>query len=122
MEGSAAAAMGTRVYEHAKKLKGSATRQPGAATSWGGRLQAGMAPKLAEHHKTDIFAGMVRSRHLYEKTTQTQYTTWRTISTRVQTGWRHPGIEARGLARSVEDWLRETAPRAVQLILKGIGQ
>ena len=112
----AAVAIGTAIYAKAKKLKATVKPGPGKQTKWGGRLDTkGMGvPLLKKHHAGDIFAGMVRSRHTYKKSTQTQYMTWRTISTRNPNGWRHPGIEAHGLANQVEDWIVANAPRIIK--------
>jgi len=121
--------MGESIYQMAKGLR--ATRSGGGApTQWGGRLPPGMAPILRpprpEHpvpqmrrgHVTDIYAGMVRIRHKYARATQTQYMTWRTISSRVPHGWIHPGIKARNLAVQVEEWIRENAKGALLAALR----
>ena len=120
MGATAAADLGKKVYEAAKRLSATRTTQHASeasaamtTTRWGGRLPPGMAPKLAAHHKTDIYAGMVRVRHTYAKTTQTQYRTFRTISQAVPSGWIHPGIRARHLASNVEDWIRDNAAKIV---------
>jgi hypothetical protein len=57
---------------------------------------------------------MVRVRHKYEKAKQTQYMTFRTISTRNPEGWMHPGITARNLAGDVEGWIRKHASAIVK--------
>jgi len=129
MTEDAAESLGQKIHKAAKRLKGSTTPQPGAKTKWGQRLPAGMAPRLAHRpvarptgvniHKTDIFAGMVRVRHTYEKATQSQYMTFRTISTNSTTGWHHPGIEARHFAEEVQDYVKEVAPKIIRAAIRG---
>lgn len=113
-----AADMGSRVYKAAKRLAAT-TRPPGGKTRWGGRLPAGMAPKLASHHKTDIFAGMTRVRHTYKRATQTKFMTFRTISEKNPEGWMHPGIKPRGLAGRVDEYVQEHASGAMRAAIKG---
>jgi len=66
-------------------------------------------PKLAPWHSTDIFAGMKKERKTYEKATQSQYVTFRTISEAVSEGWQHPGINARNLSQQVEQSIQKIA-------------
>jgi hypothetical protein len=70
-------------------------------------------PKLAPWHKTDIFAGMQRDTKTYERATQAQYTTFRTISEAKPDGWIHPGIQARHLAAEVEEHVQGLVGKAV---------
>lgn len=97
MSRSDAEQLGRKVHKAAKAL-GPTTSHPGAGTSWGDRLQAGMAPKLANRtsgykHKTDIFAGMVRKEQTYGAATQNSYTTFRAVSDNSDpASWVHPGI------------------------------
>lgn len=124
-----ARSMGEKIYKAAKRIKGTIQKGPGGKTKWGGRLPKGLAPKLLPEelqrptginiHKTDIFAGMVRVRHTYEKATQTQYMTWRTISTNNPEGWHHPGIEARNLAEQVRDYVIDVAPKIIRAAIGG---
>jgi hypothetical protein len=111
--------LGANIAKAAKRLKPTRAWRSRAGTHYGGRLPAGMAPKLASHHKSDIYAGMVRVRHTYERATQTQYRTWRTISERNTEGWKHPGIEARHLAKKVDEYVRKMAPRAIRAVIAG---
>lgn len=118
--------LGKSIHAAAKKLQATKTSTSAAGkstTAWGGkkgRLPAGMAPKLHERHTTDIFAGMVRVRHTYQKATQTQYMTWRTISTRKPEGWMHPGIQARNLSRRVAEHVQKQAPLLVARMVKAM--
>lgn len=126
MGADAAKDMGKAIYAIAKRLKATrshtttSSRSGGSIseTAWGGRLKAGdLAPKLAEHHTASIFEGMVRVRHAYATGQGTQYMTWRTISESNPEGWRHPGIEARNIARDVESWIHEKGPRIAANVL-----
>jgi len=112
MSGDAAREMGEEIYKRARRLAPS-VRQAGPGTQWGGRLPVGLAPLLAPHHKSDIFAGMARVQHKYEKRTQTTYMTFRTISQAKPSGWKHPGITGRNLSASVEEWIRDNAAAVV---------
>lgn len=122
MSAEQARSMGENIYRAAKALDQTTSFQGGKTlhgTAWGGRLPAGLAPKLAEHHVTDIFAGMVRVRHTYQKATQTQYMTWRTISERITRGWYHPGITARNLAERVRDHVEDRLPKIIRAAVSG---
>lgn len=57
-------------------------------TEWGGRLGAGLAPKLQQHHKTDPYAGMVRmsGERPTGRKQASQYLTFRTMS-ESSSGW-----------------------------------
>jgi hypothetical protein len=76
-EGALAPQMPASVYEHARALMPSTVLSPGAhrpatrlsgsghtvaqhSYAWGGRLKAGLAPKLRTSHASDPYAGMVR--------------------------------------------------------------
>lgn len=110
---SDAAALGKAVYGKAKKLAPTIS-QPGKGVKYGGRLPGGVggAPLLKPHHKSDIYKGMIRERKTYEKATQSQYMTFRTISTRVKTGWIRPATPGRFLAKQVETFVQKIAPQA----------
>lgn len=113
-----ARALGRAVYNKAKKLEGS-TSQPGGRTKWGDRLPGGLAPKLKPHHKSDIFAGMVRLEKTYKKATQSSYMTFRTISTGSD-GWIRPRTEGRHFALEVEAFVRELAPQAFEAYVQSL--
>lgn len=107
----------------------------GQQTKWGGRLgerpELNMRPQLtpvydrggkllgSSQHASDPFAGMVRQQETYEKATQSQYTTFRTISTQTSIGWYHPGITARHLAREVSTYVGSIAGRAFSSAARG---
>lgn len=111
--------LGQDVYNAAKKLKATKS-DPYKGMQWGERLPAGLAPKLRAHHKTDIFAGMVRERKKYERATQSQYKTFRTISTLVTEGWIRPKTEGRHFAQKVADHVQKLAPKVFQSYTGGI--
>lgn len=97
MSKSDAEQLGRRIHKEAKALAAT-TSHPGAGTSWGGRLEAGLAPKLSNRtsgykHKSDIFAGMVRQEKTYAAATQNSYMTFRAVSDNSDPdAWMHPGI------------------------------
>lgn len=107
------------VYGAAKKLKPT-KGEPYGKVSYGGRLPEGMAPKLKPHHATDIFAGMIRERKTYVRATQTQYTTFRTISTG-SPGWIRPATTGRHYAKKVSDYVARMAPKALDAFVKELG-
>jgi hypothetical protein len=115
-----ALALGKAIHKAAKKLDPT-TGMPGEPTQWGGRLPAGMAPRLKAHHVTDIFAGMVKVEKQYEKSKQSTYVTFRTISTTSghPDSWMHPGIEAEHLADEVSDFIDQIAPAAFAALAIG---
>lgn len=104
------------VYGQALKLK--PYRETGAKPEET-RLPPGLAPKLRDHHKTDIYAGMIREVKEYEAATQAQYFTFRTISTRVTTGWIRGPIAARNYAEKVAAFVVKIASGTVAALLEG---
>lgn len=123
----AAYKMGKTIFKEAKKLTTNKIMTKyqgqwvyaGKEQKWGGRLKAGYAPKLKAHHKTDIYAGMVRNVKTYEKSRQSQYVTFRTISTTVKNGWIRKPIPARHYAEDVQKFINRMIPRAIDAYLKG---
>jgi hypothetical protein len=75
------------------------------AYQWGGRLPAGMAPKLKPTHKTDPYAGMVRFK---EKTGGSTYLTFR-VMVEGSSGWIVPAKPGLFIAKAVADSLQRTA-------------
>lgn len=102
--------LGEKVYGAAKKLKPT-KGMPGGGVAYGGRLQAGLAPLLKPHHKSDIYAGMVKEAKTYVKATQSQYVTFRMISTGSE-GWIRPATEGRKLVQKVSEFTARLAPQA----------
>lgn len=129
MSKSAAASLGKGIYARARVLESGQRLGTKAGTGYvpvrSGKTRTGVewVPKLAPHHKTDIYAGMKRETKTYASATQAQYVTFRTISEANPEGWRHPGISARMLSTKVITHIREIAPKivtaAVQNALKG---
>jgi len=113
--------LGKEVYGAAKEQLTATFGGPGGKTNWGSRLDtSGMGiPLLKSHHKSDIYSGMVRMEKTYEKGTQNFYMTFRTISTRVTTGWIRKAIPAQHLAKRVADYVQQIAPEAFQAYLEG---
>jgi len=106
-----------------------------AAQQLGGRGRPKTLPKppgdplLRPHHTTSIYTGMRRERKPYvnqatgKTTMQTQYGTFRRISTENQTGWLHPGIEPHRFAEKVSEHVGHVAglvmAQAVQAAVRG---
>jgi hypothetical protein len=113
--------LGRDVYRKASRLKAS-MGEPGTQTRWGKRLaeRVGGAPLLKPHHATDIYAGMVRQEKTYKGTTQSQYTTFRTISEANPVGWIRPATEGKHLAERVAPFIEEIAPRAFEAYITGL--
>lgn len=116
-----AARLGKRVYAKAKRLAATTSDPSTGRTQWGGRLPAGNAPVLRPHHRTDIYAGMVRQRKTYEKATQSQYKTFRAVSKNSDPrAWIHPGIEGQHIMRDAAGALDRIAGRLLGAVAKGI--
>ncbi len=98
--------IGKRVYAAAKKLK------------QGMSLQAGLAPLLQSHHKTDIYAGMIKQQQAYTSasgkvTNQSQYKTFRRVSDNSDPdSWLHPGIKPHHLFDDAVAYIERSAPSA----------
>lgn len=128
--GALAHAMPPDIYAMAKNLEasmvvGQTTRQSGqkgmqhlsvpqSIYKWGGRLPAGLAPKLKAHHASDPYAGMVR----FNTSTpggakSSQYLTFRTMSEKSK-GWIVPPQEGQKIAEGVVNDIRPKAQMAFQ--------
>lgn len=102
------------IYAAAKNLAPTLTRpgkiegKGGQVTIYGQRLaphlpmsQAArrlLGQKMKPWHAMSIYMGMIRQEKTYAKASQSQYTTFRRISSNVRRGkehWLHPGIQAR---------------------------
>lgn len=122
-----APAMPTNVYAEAKQLAPSLVTGHGRRRSgtgaynidsqkpitvrqrkyvWGGRLQAGLTPKLQTRHKTDPTAGMVR----FGAGAGSVYLTFRVMSENSH-GWIIPAKPGLYLAKGVADNLQKIAER-----------
>lgn len=126
LDADRAAQFGKDLYQAAKRLrtrtKGRSARAMGEAIVQNAYRAAGGSgsPLLAPHHKTSIYAGMRRERKPYvsktgRQTTQSQYTTFRTISEGGDPGsWWHPGIRARNLSEQVTAHVERIVPAIVR--------
>lgn len=113
--------LGKQIHRAAKQLAAT-TSHATTGTVWGGRLPAGLAPKLEPHHKTDPFAGMVRQEKTYRKATQNQYTTFRAVSLRSDPrAWVHPGIQGHNLFGAVEPFVGRTASALFAMAVRQLG-
>lgn len=116
-----AAALGKRVYEMAKKL-GPTTGEPGQKIRWGQRLTGDVGPKLREHHHSPIYQGMVRQQKTYKSATQSQFTTFRAISTG-SPGWLRKATPGLMFADKVKEFVESTlAPEAFQSLLQEVSK
>jgi hypothetical protein len=116
--------LGKDIFKQAKALEASTTERISNfyKTAWGGRLSKGVGgvTKLKEHHTTDIYAGMVRMEKTYEKATQSQYMTFRTISTGKKIGWIRKPIEARHYAEKVRLFVDDLILKAIDAFMKEV--
>lgn len=128
-----APAMPSNIYDVAKQLTPSKVLTPGSkkpatrlsasghtvvqhSYQWNGRLPAGLAPKLKPHHKTDIYAGMVRMDTSSGKQKSSAYLTFRVMSER-SSGWiiqARPGLE---IASKVADDLQPVLETAIGKVI-----
>jgi hypothetical protein len=126
-EGALAPQMPSHVYSLAKKLPHSRvlpylikpTRVSGSGHTvaahkykWGGRLPAGLTPKLKPHHHSDIHAGMVRMDTSSGKSRSSAYLTFR-IMGEWSTGWIVGPKEGLFLAQKVADGLQPVLEEAI---------
>lgn len=119
-----AARLGRKVYKAAKKL-GAHTTDPYSGTRVAGeQLKAGLAPKLRPDHATDIYAGMIREQKTYEKATQSQYMTFRTIAVdpagqpRGSASWIRGATQGQHLATEVNRFVGTIAPKTLDAYMK----
>jgi hypothetical protein len=115
--------LGNRIHKRAKALmqhKAAGPLQEGQRR----RLQAGLATKLAEHHKTDIFAGMIRQVQPTKRGgTQSTYHTFRTVSGKSDPkAWIHPGIEPREFFKQAGSYIDKIAPRLLEKAVNGVAE
>lgn len=75
---------------------------------WGGRLPAGLVPKLKPEHKTDPTAGMVRFDTSSGRSKRSAYLTFRVMS-ETSTGWIVPPQPGLFLAKGVVDAIQPKA-------------
>jgi hypothetical protein len=128
MSRSEAEMLGKRINKAAKKLEASTTHATQNKTMWGQRLarRTGGVSKLKPHHKTDIYAGMVRMTKTYKKKTQSKYMTFRRVSTNSPgASWMHPGFTGKlffpKAAKRAQHHARLIFSGAVRGLAKGFG-
>lgn len=85
--------------------------------SWGSRLPAGLAPKLKEHHKTDIYANMYRFQTSTPGAKHSTFLTFRTMSEHSQ-GWIIPSQPGQYIAKGVVEALKPLAQKAFAEAIK----
>lgn len=124
-----AQSMPSDVYAVAKKLTPSHVLAPGTKKAptrlsasghtvaqhsyqWGGRLPAGMTPKLKPHHKTDIHAGMVKMNTSSGSQKSSAYLTFRIMSEK-SAGWVVPARPGLRLAGNVADNIQPVLEAAI---------
>ena len=120
MAHDAAVKMGRKIHGAAKRLKAPAE----GSTRGGGRLGAAKAHDLGSallrpHHSSSIHAGMVRQVKQYEGSKQSQYKTFRTVSTKSR-GWVHPGIEPKELFREASTYAGKVAEHLLGMAMQGL--
>jgi len=126
--------IGKAIYGAAKKLDAT-YKDPYSKTHWGERLDTSALqaskkisiPKLKPYHHSDPYAGMVRIQQTYEKATQSQYKTFRTISVDESgrplgsSPWIRPGTPGADLAKQVADYVgTRLAPQAFQAYVNSL--
>jgi hypothetical protein len=97
------------------RLRATTTGQNGK-TQWGGRLKAGMANKMKEHHKTDLLAGLVRKAGTFSagaggkaRVQTTGHMTFRTASwsNTDPRAWLSSGVKARRIGDRIAARIQE---------------
>ena len=117
--------LGRMIQRRLRKLTPT-TSEPGAGTQWGGRLPAGLAPKLREYHATDIYAGAVRQQKRYRTATQSTAVSFRTIAVDAtgrpvgKSPWIRPATQGREFVRQVNEYVAQVAPRTFEAYVKGL--
>lgn len=121
-----APAMAAHIYKQAaglapSRIIGKTTRPSGQNPKthvnqniyqWGGRLPAGLAPKLKPSHKTDIYAGMHRFDTSSGKQKSSAYVTFR-IMGQWSAGWIVPAKPGLHLAKTVANNLKPVAEKVI---------
>ncbi len=95
-----------------QRLSGSGHMVAQNSYKWGGRLPAGLAPKLKDHHKTDIYAGMVKFDTSTPHAKSSAYMTFRVMSDK-SSGWIVPAKPGLYLAKNVADKLQPLLEAAI---------
>jgi len=104
-------AIGRAAWGRAKRLSPTRSR-PGGGTDYGGRLEDREGPARGRH-AGGLYGGMIREEKTYQGATQSQYMTFRMVSSNPATfrsdeggmNWSHPGIVPRGLFTKAEQYV-----------------
>lgn len=121
-----ARALGKQVYAQAKALTktpygGSPTSRLPNPVYTGKSGKSIPVPKLKPHHSTSIYTGMVRTpRSPGGRERGTQFTTFRTISTGVKTGWIRPATPGKRLSSRVSEFVSRLAPQTIEAYVEGL--
>jgi hypothetical protein len=124
-----APAMPQNVYSKAKRLASSYVLKPGTVNPptrisgsghevaqhsylWGGRLKAGLAPKLQTHHKTDPYAGMVKFNTSTPGAKSSAYLTFR-VMMEGSNGWIVPAKPGLNIAQKVSEEIQPLLEGAI---------
>jgi hypothetical protein len=110
--------LGREIYAMARARAPTTTQPYGGPARAGECLAAGLAPKLKPHHAIDIYAGLIREEKTYERATQSQYFTFRMISTG-SPGWIRPATRGVHHAQEVARFAARIAPQAFQAYAEG---
>lgn len=109
--GQSARLSGTGAYDVKTKQ---AYLVPKHEYQWGGRLPAGMAPKLKPEHKTDIYAGMTKFKNAAGGSS---YLTFRTMSEN-SPGWIIPAKPGLFIVRNILDEVQPLFIRGIEESIK----
>lgn len=82
--------------------------------SWGGRLPAGLAPKMKSHHATDIYANMVRMNTSSGKQKSSEYLTFRIMSENQTGKWIVPAKPGLWIARRIAEGVNKKVEEAMK--------
>lgn len=100
------------------RLSGSGHTVPQQSYKWGDRLPAGLAQKLQPHHKTDIYAGMVRFDASKGASKSSSYLTFRVMG-EWSNGWLvkpKPGLYlAKNTAANLQQVLDKSIGKAISM-------
>ncbi len=112
-----------KVRRSARKLK--RYRRGGRSSKMRLPTGTGGVERFRPHHKTDIYAGMVRFGEQHSpKGGSAGYFTFRTISENPETvtpeGWQHPGIQARNLAHKARRYAVRIWPGTIKQVVRGM--
>lgn len=118
--------LGKRIHGQAKKLI--TRKEAGQGVKGKSALQEGLAPKLRQHHRSDIFAGMIVNKQAVQKSGapkgqvgfQRTYTTFRTISEANPGSFYHPGIKAREFMDTLDEYVAKVTPGAFEAYIQEI--